>query len=69
VSLATHDPVIREALLPAMAGAGVEMLLGVRADDLPSLVARGVPVRVYVAFGEQWFRYAMRRAAESRGAR
>jgi proline dehydrogenase len=68
VSLATHDPVIREALLPAMAGAGVEMLLRVRPDDLPSLVARGVPVRVYVAFGERWFRYAMRRAAESRGA-
>jgi len=69
VSLATHDPVIREALLPALPGAGVEMLLGVRPADLPTLAARGIPVRVYVPFGERWFRYAMRRAAESRGAR
>ena len=68
VSLATHDPVIREALLPALPGAGVEVLLGVRPDDLGPLVARGVPVRVYVPFGDRWFRYAMRRAAESRGA-
>lgn len=68
VWLATHDPVLREALLPAMPGAGVEMLLGVRAEDHPGLVARGIPVRVYVPFGDQWFRYAMRRLAESRGA-
>ena len=68
LSLGTHDPVIREALLPALAGAGVEMLLGVRSEDLPSLVARAVPVRVYVPYGDRWFRYAMRRAAESRGA-
>jgi proline dehydrogenase len=68
VSLATHDPVIREALLPALPGAGVELLLGVRPDDLGPLVARGVPVRVYIPFGDRWFRYAMRRAAESRGA-
>jgi proline dehydrogenase len=68
VSLGTHDPVIREALLPALPGAGVEMLLGVRSDDLRPLVARGVPVRVYVPYGDRWFRYAMRRAAESRGA-
>jgi proline dehydrogenase len=43
------------------------MLLGVRTQDHASLVARGVPVRVYVPFGEGWFRYAMRRLAESRG--
>jgi proline dehydrogenase len=60
--------VIREALLPALPGAGVEMLLGVRSDDLGPLVARGVPVRVYVPYGDRWFRYAMRRVAESRGA-
>jgi proline dehydrogenase len=69
VSLGTHDPVIREALLPALTGAGVEMLLGVRPDDQKSLAARGVPVRVYVPYGDRWFRYAMRRAAESRGTR
>jgi proline dehydrogenase len=69
VSLGTHDPVIREALLPALSGVGVEMLLGVRPHDLPALVAREVPVRVYVPYGDRWFRYAMRRVAESRGAR
>jgi len=68
VSLATHDPVIREALLPALPGVTIEMLLGVRSDDLEPLAARKVPVRVYVPYGEGWFRYAMRRAAESRGA-
>jgi proline dehydrogenase len=69
LSLATHDPVLREALLPTLGGAGVEMLLGVRTYDLPSLVGRGTPVRLYVPFGERWFRYWMRRVAESRGAR
>jgi proline dehydrogenase len=67
VWLATHDPVLREALLPAMPGVGVEMLVGVRPDDQAALVARGVPVRVYVPYGNAWFRYAMRRLAESRG--
>jgi proline dehydrogenase len=69
VSLATHDRVLREALLPAMPGVGVEMLLGVRPQGHAGLVARGIPVRVYVPYGDDWFRYAMRRAAESRGAR
>jgi proline dehydrogenase len=69
LSLATHDPVLREALLPALPGVAVEMLFRVRPDDQGSLVERGVPVRVYMAFGEEWFRYAMRRLAESRGTR
>lgn len=68
-SLATHDPVLREALLPALPGVEVEMLLGVRPADQASLVARGVAVRAYVPYGSDWFRYAMRRAAESRGKR
>jgi proline dehydrogenase len=68
-SLATHDSVLREALLPALPGVEVEMLLGVRTGDQASLVARGVPVRLYVPFGDEWFRYAMRRWAESRGVR
>lgn len=67
-SVATHDAVIREALLAAFDGLPVEMLLGVREDDARALVARGVPVRVYVPFGRDWFRYWMRRLAESRGS-
>ena len=68
LSLGTHDPVIREALLPALPGTTIEMLFGVRTGDLVPLAAKRVPVRVYVPYGDGWFRYAMRRAAESRGA-
>lgn len=67
VSLATHDPVLREALLPGMPGVGVEMLLGVLPEEQVALAARGIPVRVYMPYGPEWFRYAMRRVAESRG--
>ena len=67
-SLATHDGVMREALLAALGPRTVEQLLGVRPELLDELVARGVPVRVYVPFGDNWFRYWMRRVAESRGA-
>jgi proline dehydrogenase len=67
-SLATHDGVLREALLTALGPVPVEHLLGVRPDVLDELTARGVPVRVYIPFGDNWFRYWMRRVAESRGA-
>jgi proline dehydrogenase len=67
-ALATHDGVLREALLAALGPQPVEQLLGVRSAILDDLVARGVPVRVYVPFGDNWFRYWMRRLAESRGA-
>ncbi|WP_067474095.1 proline dehydrogenase family protein [Nocardia amamiensis] len=67
-ALATHDGVLREALLTALGPVPVEQLLGVRPEILNHLVARGVPVRVYIPFGHNWFRYWMRRVAESRGA-
>jgi proline dehydrogenase len=67
LSLATHDPILREGLLRALPSVGIEMLLGVRREDAAQLVNRGVPVRIYVPFGAQWFRYAMRRWAESQG--
>jgi proline dehydrogenase len=66
VALGTHDPVLREALLRSLPGIGVEMLLGVRPADAHALAARNVPVRIYIPYGEGWFRYAMRRLAESR---
>lgn len=67
-ALATHDGVLREALLAALGPRlVVEQLLGVRPDVLGDLTARDVPVRVYVPFGTNWFRYWMRRVAESRG--
>ena len=66
LALGTHDPVLREALLRALPGIGVEMLLGVRPEDARALAARNVAVRIYVPYGNNWFRYAMRRLAESR---
>jgi proline dehydrogenase len=66
-SLATHDGVVREALLASIGARPVEQLLGVRPSVLSDLVARGIPIRVYVPFGNEWFRYWMRRLAESRG--
>lgn len=67
-ALATHDGVLREALLTALGPRPVEQLLGVRPSTLDDLVARGVPTRVYLPFGAAWFRYWMRRLAESRGS-
>jgi proline dehydrogenase len=67
-ALATHDRVVREALLAAFGPTPVEMLLGVRGEDAAELVGRGVPVRLYVPYGEGWFRYWMRRVAEAQGA-
>ncbi len=67
-ALGTHDGVLREALLAALGPRPVEQLLGVRPAVLDDLVGRGVPVRAYLPFGDNWFRYWMRRVAESRGA-
>ena len=67
-SMATHDGRLREALLLAHGPVPVEQLLGVRPEALGELHARGVPTRVYVPYGPDWFRYWMRRLAESRGA-
>ena len=66
-SMATHDARVREAVLLAHGPVAVEQLLGVRPDALDDLHARGVPTRVYVPYGPDWFRYWMRRVAESRG--
>jgi proline dehydrogenase len=67
-SMATHDGRLREAVLLAHGSVTVEHLLGVRPEALDDLHARGVPTRVYVPYGPDWFRYWLRRIAESRGA-
>src|SRR5215208_4798776 len=64
-SMGTHDGRLREALRLAHGPVPVEQLLGVRPEALHE---RGVPTRVYVPYGADWFRYWMRRLAESRGA-
>lgn len=56
-SMATHDGRLREALLLALGTVPVEQLLGVRPEVLDDLHDRGVPTRVYVPYGPDWFRY------------
>ena len=65
-SMATHDGRLREALLLALGTVPVEQLLGVRPELLDDLHQRLIPTRVYVPYGPDWFRYWMRRVAESR---
>jgi proline dehydrogenase len=67
-SMATHDGRLREALLLAHGPVSVEQLFGVRPEVLDELHARGIPARVYVPYGPDWYRYWLRRVAESRGA-
>ena len=43
---------LREALLAQLPDIAVEMLLGVRAPDAQDFLQRGVPVRLYVPFGD-----------------
>jgi proline dehydrogenase len=67
-SLATHDPMILAQLVAGGAQRSIEFLLGVREDDARRLAHAGHRVRVYVPYGERWFRYYARRVAESLGA-
>jgi proline dehydrogenase len=64
---ATHDDALHRLLLPALPDADCELLLGVRPERAAALQAAGRRVRIYVPFGPDWFRYLMRRRAESRG--
>ena len=68
VRLATHDDALHRLLLPALPDADCEVLLGVWPERAAALHAAGRRVRVYVPFGPEWFRYFMRRRAESQGA-
>ena len=67
-SMATHDGRLREAVHLALGPVPVEQLHGVRPEILDDLRALGVPTRVYLPYGPDWFRYWLRRVAESRGA-
>ena len=67
-SMATHDGRLREALLLAHGPLPVEQLFGVRPGLLDELRTRRIPTRVYVPYGPDWYRYWLRRVAESHGA-
>ena len=70
-AFATHDPRMIKATCTATRRHGVsadrfefQMLYGVRRDLQAALEAQGYAVRIYLPFGEDWFKYFMRRLAE-----
>jgi proline dehydrogenase len=67
-SMATHDGRLREAILLSRGPVTVEQSLGVRPEVLAQLRDRGIPTRVYLPYGPDWFRYWLRLVAESRRA-
>ena len=74
VGIATHDTVLIERALASLERYGVskdqyefQMLLGVTERLRSRLVADGHPLRVYVPFGELWYKYSLRRLRENPG--
>jgi proline dehydrogenase len=69
--VASHDPQMVAAAQEYAAAAGrsnadyeVQMLYGIRDVEQSRLVAKGVQVRTYIPFGNDWYGYFMRRLAE-----
>ena len=66
VAIATHDEwLIEQALRALPPSYEFQMLLGVREQRASELVREGHTLRVYVPFGEHWYRYALRRLQEN----
>ena len=70
--MATHDEWLIGESLARVSRLGLgpleyelQMLLGVREERRDELVAEGHRLRVYVPFGEQWYRYSLRRLQEN----
>jgi proline dehydrogenase len=71
VHVATHDPALLAGARRYVEREGIDaarveyqMLYGVRRDLQASLAAEGLPVRVYVPYGTEWYPYLTRRLAE-----
>jgi proline dehydrogenase len=67
--IATHDPRLIAITRALGLGRGPEsfehqMLYGVRPEEQLRLAAAGAQVRVYVPYGNDWYRYLVRRLAE-----
>jgi proline dehydrogenase len=72
VGVATHDEWLIGESLARITERGLgpldyelQMLLGVREERRDELVAEGHRLRVYVPFGEHWYRYSLRRLQEN----
>ncbi|WP_322907263.1 proline dehydrogenase family protein [Paenibacillus sp. SGZ-1009] len=68
LSLATHDEALIERLLQfdwqAAASVELELLYGIRPELCVRLRKQGVPVRVYLTYGQEWYLYLCHRIAE-----
>jgi proline dehydrogenase len=66
VAIATHDEwLIEQSLRGLPRSYEFQMLLGVREKRATQLVRDGHTLRVYVPFGEHWYRYSLRRLQEN----
>ena len=72
VGVATHDEWLIGESLARISQRGLDplayelqMLLGVREERRDELVVEGHRLRVYVPFGEHWYRYSLRRLQEN----
>ena len=72
VGIATHDPFLVEKAYELIEKLQVpkeryefQMLYGVSLNLRRSIVRNGHPMKVYVPFGKQWFRYSTRRLKEN----
>ena len=70
-ALGTHDKRLIDAAIAYASEIGVpkekleiQMLYGIRRDLQQELASAGYPVRIYVAFGTEWYPFFMRRLAE-----
>ena len=70
LAVATHDRTLVESAIELAAARGIEsglefqMLFGIARDLQSDAAARGVPVRIYISYGEAWYPWFMRRLAE-----
>jgi proline dehydrogenase len=65
IHVATHDPILIEGARRTGYGrVEYQMLYGIRTDLQRRVVADGLPLRVYVPYGSEWYPYLTRRLAE-----
>lgn len=70
--IATHDPYLVDQAIKMLERHNIpkdkyefQMLYGVSSNLRRSIVDKGHPLKVYVPFGKQWFRYSTRRLKEN----
>ncbi len=71
-AIATHDIYIIEKSLELIKQDNIsdnnyefQMLYGVRPDIRNTLLKKGLPIRIYLPYGKEWFQYSTRRLREN----